>query len=66
MTHLNKTRVNLTPPARVVEYLDELVRLGLYGNTRAEVALRLMCEGIERRLVDGVLAASVDKWRPPP
>jgi len=55
MSHSNKTRVNISPPAKVIDYLDKMVRLGLYGQTRSEVALRLMCEGIERRIVDGTL-----------
>ena len=36
-------------------YLQELVRTGLYGRTPGEVAERLVSQGIERLIQQGVL-----------
>ena len=44
-------RVNLV----LVEYLDELLRTGLYGENRQAVIERLVCEGIENKLKDSFI-----------
>jgi hypothetical protein len=39
----------------VTDYLKALVATGLYGATVGEVKERLVCEGIERALRNGVI-----------
>jgi hypothetical protein len=39
----------------VQDYLKALVNSGLYGQTIGEVKDRLVCEGIERAIVAGVI-----------
>lgn len=45
---LYSLQVNLNE--QVIHLLDEMVKVGIYGLNRADVARRLICEGIERKL----------------
>jgi hypothetical protein len=46
-------KISTTPP--VVEHLKRLVETGLYGKNSSEAAERLISQGIERLIKDGVL-----------
>jgi hypothetical protein len=46
-------KISTTPP--VVEHLRRLVKTGLYGKNSSEAAERLIAQGIERLIKDGVL-----------
>ncbi len=39
-------RITITTTLRVQEYLERLIPMGLYGNSVAEVAERLLCESL--------------------
>lgn len=42
----HRIRITLTTSGQVHGALEALVKLGLYGNTVAEAAERLVCEGL--------------------
>lgn len=44
----NGTVIELKLPAQVVDYIDQMVDLGLWGDTREEVCLTLIREGLRR------------------
>lgn len=48
-------RIVVTTTPQVVAYLDDIVRAGLYGATRAEVAKSLIVRGIEDLIDKGVI-----------
>ena len=48
-------RCDIRPSREQASYLDELVRLGLYGRTRTEVARFLLVQGLERLVSAGIL-----------
>ena len=48
-------RCDLRPSADQAGYLDDLVKLGLYGKTRTEVARYLVVQGLERLVQAGIL-----------
>ena len=39
-------RITITTSKQVAAYLEQLVPLGLYGSSVAEVAERIICEGL--------------------
>ena len=55
----NKVVVELTLPPKIVEYIDQMVETGLWGDDREEVCLTLVREGIRRHL--GMLPAA-ERW----
>lgn len=54
-------RCDIRPSSEQASYLDDLVRTGLYGRTRTEVARYLLVQGLERLVQAGIL-----KVRPHP
>jgi hypothetical protein len=48
-------RCDLRPSADQAAYLDDLVKVGLYGKTRTEVARYLVVQGLERLVQAGIL-----------
>jgi len=48
-------RCDIRPSAEQARYLDDLVRFGLYGRTRTEVARYLVIQGLERMIAAGIL-----------
>jgi hypothetical protein len=48
-------RCDIRPSADQASYLDDLVKLGLYGKTRTEVARYLVVQGLERLVQAGLL-----------
>lgn len=48
-------RCDIRPSAEQAAYLDDLVRIGLYGRTRTEVARYLVVQGLERLVQAGLL-----------
>lgn len=48
-------RCDVRPSADQAGYLDDLVRTGLYGRTRTEVARYLVVQGLERLVQAGIL-----------
>jgi hypothetical protein len=55
------TRCDIRPSSEQAAYLDDLVRVGLYGKTRTEVARYLVVRGLERLVEAGVLALRRDR-----
>lgn len=53
-------RCDIRPSAEQASYLDDLVRLGLYGRTRTEVARFLLVQGLERLVSAGILKLRPD------
>lgn len=51
----NGPRLGVTPSAQVTRYLDDLVRIGLYGKTPTEVAGTLISQQIERLIREEIL-----------
>ncbi len=51
----NDTRINIRPSDEVLEYLDDLVKIGIYGKTRTEVAKTLVYQQIERLIKERIL-----------
>ena len=52
----DKTRIVIAGNAQIAAYLDSLVKTGLYGVTRAEVAKTLVTEMIKRLIDEEFLA----------
>jgi hypothetical protein len=55
-------RITITTTVQVQQHLEKLLPLGLYGNSVAEVAERLVCEALRndmRRLRQSLLEADV-------
>ncbi len=52
---MDECRITLQLSKRERRLLDELVRTGLYGPTRADAAERLIAQGIEERMMSGLL-----------
>lgn len=48
-------RCDIRPSSEQASYLDDLVRIGLYGKTRTEVARYLLVQGLERLVQGGIL-----------
>lgn len=48
-------RCDIRPSSEQAAYLDDLVKLGLYGKTRTEVARYLVVQGLERLVQAGIL-----------
>ena len=48
-------RLQVTTTPEVVECLEAIARTGLYGKSRAEIADRLVSEGIRRLIGDGII-----------
>ena len=48
-------KIELELDVKVEKHLVNLVRIGLHGATPTEVAERLVCQQLERLLIDGVL-----------
>lgn len=48
-------RCDIRPSAEQAAYLDDLVRIGLYGRTRTDVARYLVVQGLERLVQAGIL-----------
>lgn len=48
-------RCDIRPSSEQAAYLDDLVRIGLYGRTRTEVARYLVVQGLERLVQAGML-----------
>ncbi len=48
-------RCDIRPSSDQATYLDDLVRIGLYGKTRTEVARYLVVQGLERLVQAGIL-----------
>lgn len=44
-----RNRIVFTPHPKVLRHIDELLRMGIFGRTRADVVNRLVCDGIIRR-----------------
>lgn len=57
-----RIRITLTTSRQVVDALEALVSLGLYGSTVAEAAERMVCEGLRNDLKRKRIAA-LDKTR---
>ena len=53
-------RCDIRPSSAQVAYLDDLVRIGLYGRTRTEVARYLVVQGLERLVQAGILKVRSD------
>jgi len=49
------TRVFVTPSPEITAYLDDLVKLGIHGRTRSEVAKTLIGREVERLIREGFL-----------
>lgn len=47
--------VKLQFPVKVRRYLDDLVKLGIYGDTIEEVVEFMLCKAIEDRVGNGIL-----------
>jgi hypothetical protein len=58
-------RCDLRPSADQAAYLDEVVKLGLYGKTRTEVARYLVVQGLERLVHAGILKIRQAPGSPP-
>lgn len=50
VTRRRRTSVTFTPHRKVLRHIDALLATGLYGRSRSELALRLVCEGIAARV----------------
>lgn len=48
-------RCDIRPSSEQAAYLDDLLRIGLYGRTRTEVARYLVVQGLERLARAGIL-----------
>lgn len=46
----NSIRITITVNKQVRSYLERLVSIGLYGNSVAEAATQLVCEGLRSDL----------------
>lgn len=57
-------RCDIRPSSEQASYLDDLVRIGLYGRTRTEVARYLMVQGLERLVQGGILKLRTDGGAP--
>lgn len=53
-------RCDIRPSSEQASYLDDLVRIGLYGRTRTEVARYLLVQGLERLVQSGILKLRAD------
>lgn len=53
-------RCDIRPSSEQAAYLDDLVRIGLYGRTRTEVARYLVVQGLERLVQAGILKLRSD------
>jgi len=51
----SRDRINLSPRPTTLRYLNQLVKLGLYGSDKTAVATRLVDEGIRRALAEGLI-----------
>jgi hypothetical protein len=51
----DSVRCDIRPSSDQAAYLDDLVRIGLYGKTRTEVARYLVVQGLDRLVHAGVL-----------
>lgn len=47
--------VKIQFPVKVRRYLDDLVRVGIYGDTIEEVVEFMICRAIEDRVSSGIL-----------
>ena len=45
---VKSTSISITLPEQVIEIIDELIPLGLYGNKRAEVIRNLVLDQLKR------------------
>ena len=48
-------RITINSSAAIASYLDDLVRIGIHGKTRAEVAERLVSTSVQQLIKDGLL-----------
>ena len=49
------SRLNIRTNPEVLEFLDQIVDIGLYGKTKSEVAKSLISIQIERLIKDGLI-----------
>lgn len=57
-------RCDIRPSSEQASYLDDLVRIGLYGRTRTEVARYLLVQGLERLVQSGILKLRTQSGTP--
>lgn len=56
---IETSRITFSPSAEVVSYLDDLVKLGLFGKARADVVNTLVTKELERLIKEGFLKLRV-------
>jgi Arc/MetJ-type ribon-helix-helix transcriptional regulator len=49
----NAFEIKIRPTVQIAAYLDELIRTGLYGNSRAEAAISLIQDQIKQLRKEG-------------
>jgi hypothetical protein len=59
------TRCDIRPSPEQTGYLEQLVRLGLYGKNRTDVARYLVIQGLERLAREGILKLEIQAASPP-
>jgi hypothetical protein len=59
-------RLSCTVPAMVGVYVDELLARGTFGNSRAEVVNRLICNGCMEALSGDTIRRLVEQHAPKP
>lgn len=50
--------LNVTPA--IGQYLDDLIELGIFGQTRAEVGTFLISIGVEKAVTDGLISVRIN------
>jgi hypothetical protein len=60
------TRCDIRPSPEQTGYLEQLVRLGLYGKNRTDVARYLVIQGLERLAREGILKLDSRQLSPSP
>ena len=55
MNLLPSERIEIRLNVVLLQYVDELMMTGLYGNNRQAVIERLICQGVERKLSDNFI-----------
>lgn len=58
-------RCDIRPSKDQAAYLDQLVRIGLYGKNRTDVARYLVVKGLERLAEQGIVKLNQQTLAPP-
>jgi hypothetical protein len=52
---IETARITFSPSAEVVAYIDDLVRVGIFGKARADVVNTMVARELERLIREGFL-----------